>query len=115
MRSADSSGFGRNPSAGLSAIMSREVPLRIRRDQEHALLPASRLGQPARQVEPALVAEVDVDDADVGAQRTRQSHGVVDRGRDTDHLDPLALEQLACGRDEPRTVVHQERAQGHTA
>ena len=49
----------------------------------------------------------------VGRARRRQSHGFIDRGRDADNLDPLALEQLACCREEMRAVVYKKRAHGH--
>ena len=82
IRSAESAGFGRNPIAGLSGIMSAKSRSGIGRDEDDLAFrspPDPRADRPGLQL--AVVAQVDVHEANVRAQRARELRGLLGRGR----------------------------------
>ena len=112
-RAADTSGLDRKPIAGLSAIMSvksRSGYAEIRMTCGEWSSPVRKL---PREVEAALVAKIDVDQAHVRLQSPNEPRGLADRRCDADHLESLALEQLTRGREEARVVIDQEGSRRH--
>src|SRR5512133_1230872 len=67
----------------------------------------------SREIEPALLSQFYIDHHDVRSENlsTRESDGA--GRRDAGDRDSLALQELACGLEKGRIVVHDEASQRH--
>ena len=94
MLSADTFRLRQEADRGTGRDQLGEVPLRIGRD-EHDLRQgrAARAGQAPRDVEAALVAEVDVHERHVRVELARQLNRLRARRRHADDGDALALQE----------------------
>jgi hypothetical protein len=89
MASAESVGGPRNPTAGLTSIRSARSSSGVGRDEDDLpLLQLGVLDQPADDVQAALLAQVDADEADLVVARywgpgrvSAALHAAVDEGR----------------------------------
>jgi hypothetical protein len=89
-------GLGEEPDGRAQVDELPQVGLGVGRDQDHA--PGDRiprLGQPAGEVEAALVAEVDVHERDVRLQLSGAPDRLDARRRHADHPHALSLQERA--------------------
>jgi hypothetical protein len=83
------------------------------RDQDHPASPARCRAEKLRHVEPALLAEPDVDEDDIGVVLLGVTERVGTGRCDSHHGDPLALQQGTRRPEELGIVVNDHGAHSH--
>jgi hypothetical protein len=68
-------------------------------------------GKPPGDIEAALLAQIDVDEDDIGAERAGEPECLGARRRDADDARSPALQQVARRLEEVNVVVNDEEAQ----
>ena len=112
MAEAESSTFGTNPMAGLSAIRSNVVLSGVGGDHDQRRgLPVGR--QLPGDVETRLLAQADIDQHDVRPQHTDAFDCVRAGTGHSGHGNPVRLQQGLRRFEERRVVIHHHAPQHH--
>src|SRR3954471_3517024 len=89
----------------------REVRFAVRGDQHDTN--AVFAGQPVCEVQAAVGSEIEVHEHAVGLQLVDEACGVIARRRDREDVGALLFQQISCGSEEVRVVVHDDEPRGH--
>src|SRR5580704_5898995 len=104
--------FGQEPECPALVDQIGIVVDRVHRDEDH-VGPDAEPGEPPGELEPAVFAEVHVDENDVRRELGHAPKTLPGRRGDANHVESLPFEQPARGGEERSAVIDDEIAQPH--
>src|SRR6202020_3084633 len=107
--------LGHEADGGAGRDQISEIRLIVRRNEDRGRPAAQPFHEPARQLEAALSAEVDVDEDNIGRELLRDRERLLAALGGAYDLDSLALEQVGCRPQHAWSVVDDHAPQTHGA